>query len=198
VVQLRVHRDPAVGQALDDVGLPQRTLAGEHLAVQARDELEELADPAGFRQCAVPHVVLDVELGVLGPDPLAQAPQRAYRLLEEQRGDLLGVQAGLVELAGEVGSGIGRLLEELEAGDVHRLVPVLGEQESERGRIDRDSHVTPPERPGERPSVILAARGAFGNRYAPADLFVGHRAASAGEERTREERVEMWCAGLPR
>ena len=65
VVELGVHRDPAVAQPLDQVPLPQRPLGGQAGRVQPRAELEQLADAAGLRQRAVAHVVLDVELVVL-------------------------------------------------------------------------------------------------------------------------------------
>ena len=42
-------------------------------------ELEQLADPAGLGQRAVPDVVLDVELVVLDPDPLAGGLDRPVR-----------------------------------------------------------------------------------------------------------------------
>ncbi len=98
VVELGVHRDPAVAQALDQVPLPQRALGGEAGRVQSRAQLEQLADPTGLRQRAVAHVVLDVELVVLAPDVLPAGAHRPHRVLEEQRGDVVG----LAELAVEV------------------------------------------------------------------------------------------------
>ena len=88
VVHLRVERDPAVAQPLDQVGLPQRSLAGQPGAVQPRAQLQQLADAARPGQGAVPEVVLEVEVVVLGPGPLPGRGDAAGRPLEEQRGDL--------------------------------------------------------------------------------------------------------------
>ena len=129
VVQLRVERHPAVAQALDQVRLPQRPLAGEAGAVQPRAQLQQLADPAGLGQRAVPEVVLEVEVVVLGPDPLAGRVDAAGRPLEEQRRDLVDLGHLLVELADVVARGTFGLLEELEPAHVHRHLPVLREQE---------------------------------------------------------------------
>ena len=137
---LGVHRDAAVAQALDDGGLPQRPLPGEAGAVQARAELEQLADPAGLGQRAVADVVLDVELLVGLPHQLARRTRGAVRVLEEERGDLLDVAHLLVHLADVVAAGALGLLEELQPADVHRHVAVLGEQEARRSRVDRVDH----------------------------------------------------------
>ncbi len=130
VVHLGVHRDPAVPQALDQVDLPQRPLQGEPGAVQPPAELEQLADAARLRQGAVPDVVLDVELVVLGPEPLAGRGQRPRRPLEEQRRRLVVGQHLLVHVLDEAASRALRLVEQLETAHVHRLVAVLGEEET--------------------------------------------------------------------
>ena len=138
VVDLGVHRDPAVGHALDQVGLPQRALPVEPGAVQAAAEVEELPDPAGARQRVVPNVVLDVELLVLLPEQLAGRLDRAVGVLAEERHDLVVARGGgLEELADEVGSRVLGLFVELQPTDVHRLVLALREQEGRRRRIDR-------------------------------------------------------------
>jgi hypothetical protein len=85
VVGLGVHRDPAVAQALDDVRLPQGTLPGEPGGVQARAQVEHLADPPGLRQRRVADVVVDVELLVGLPHELAGGACRAVGMLEEER-----------------------------------------------------------------------------------------------------------------
>ena len=128
-MHLRVERHPAVAQALDQVRLPQRPLAGEAGAVQPRAEVEQLADPAGLGQRAVPEVVLEVEVVVLGPRPLAGGGDAAGRPLEEQRRHLVDLGHLLVDPPGVVAPSTLRLLEQLEAADVHRHLPVLGEQE---------------------------------------------------------------------
>ena len=114
VVDLRVDRDPAVAQALDQVRLPQRPLAGQPGAVQPRAELEQLADPARLGQRAVPHVVLDVELRRPRPRPTGRrCLSERCRALEEQRRDLVHVEHLLVEVPGVVASRALRLLEQL-------------------------------------------------------------------------------------
>ena len=91
---------PGRREALDQVRLPQRPLAGEAGAVQPRAQLEQLADPAGLGQRAVPEVVLEVEVVVLGPDPLARGGDAAGGPLEEQRGDLVGLRTSSRRAAG--------------------------------------------------------------------------------------------------
>ena len=143
VVGLGVERHPAVAQPLDQVRLPQRPLAGEQGAVQPRHQVEELADPPGLRQGAVPHVVVDVEELVGLPHELPRRAQRPARVLEEQRRDLVDRVVGahrLVHLAHVVATRALRLLEQLQPADVHRLGAVLGEQEADRGRIDGRDH----------------------------------------------------------
>ncbi len=151
VVGLGVHRDPAVAQSLDDVRLPQRPLPGQPGAVQPGAELEQLADPPRLGQRAVADVVLDVELLVRPPHQLPGGPERAVGMLEEQRRDLLDVAHLLVHLAHVAAARALRLLEQLEAADVHRHVAVLGEQERGRRRIDRGDHVCAPSRRASDP-----------------------------------------------
>ena len=94
-------------------------------------ELEQLADPAGRGQRAVAHVVLEVELVVLGPEPRARrcATDR-FGPLEEQRRDLGGLDRLLEQLADPLGArALGRG-EQLEPADVHRGVARLGEHEA--------------------------------------------------------------------
>ena len=143
VVHLGVHRDAPVTQPLDQVHLPQRPLQGQPGAVQPAAQLEQLADPAGLRERAVPEVVLQVEVLVLGPEPLAGRGHRAVRALEEQRSRLLVGQHLLVEVLDEVPSRPLGLVEQLEAADVHRLAPALREQEPGRRRIHRCRHRRP-------------------------------------------------------
>jgi hypothetical protein len=108
--------------------------------VQPGYQLEELTDPAGLGQRAVADVVLDVELVVLDPHPLAGRLDRAVRVLEEERRDVGGVARLLEELADVAAPGPFGLLVELQAPDVHRHPAVLGHQEPERSRIEQRHH----------------------------------------------------------
>ena len=120
-------------------------------------ELEQLTDPARLGQRAVADVVLDVELVVLHPHPLAGGLDRPVRVLEEQRRDVGGVPRLLEQVADVVAAGALGLLVELEPPDVHRHAAVLGQQEAQSGRIERGRH----------PAILRAARG--GGRL-PRDL----------------------------
>ncbi len=141
VVQLGVERHTPVAHALDQVGLPQRSLACQAGAVQARAQFEQLADPPGLGQRAVPEVVLEVEVVILGPDPLAGRGDPARGALEEQRGYLVALRHRLIDLPRVVAWCPFWLLEELQPTDVHRHLPVLGVQEARGRRVDRNNHV---------------------------------------------------------
>ena len=157
VVQLGVHRHPAVAQPLDHVPLPQRTLAGHPGAVQPGHQVEQLADPSGLGQGAVAHVVLDVEVVVVDPDVLAGGLDRAVGVLAEERRHLVGGAHLLVELAHVAASRPLRLLEDLQATDVHRHASVLRDQEAQGGRIHRRHHPADPRACGGGPQVAALA-----------------------------------------
>ncbi len=143
VVHLAVHRDPAVAQSLDQVDLPQRPLEREPRAVQPAAQLEQLAHPARLRQGAVPDVVLEVEVLVLGPAPLARGGDRPVRPLEEQWRRVLMGEHLVVHVLEEASARALRLAEQLQTPHVHRLAAVLGEQEAGRGRVHRSEHLLP-------------------------------------------------------
>ena len=87
--------------------------------------------------------------------------QRAVRVLEEQRRDLVDVAHLLVHLAGVAAPGALGLLEQLQPADVHRHAAVLGEQERRGRGIDRSDQRTPfVRRDGTagRPQARLGAR----------------------------------------
>ena len=90
----------------------------------------------GFGQRAVADVVLDVELVVLAPDPLAGGLDRPVRVLEEERRDVVDVAQLLVQVADVVAARALGLAEQLQPPDVHRHPAVLGHQEA-RQRSDR-------------------------------------------------------------
>ena len=62
-MHLGVHREASVVEALDQVGLPQRTVPVEQGAVQPGGQLEQFADPARGRQRRAAQVVLQVDVG---------------------------------------------------------------------------------------------------------------------------------------
>ena len=116
--------------------------------VQPRAQLEELAHAAGLRQGAVADVVLDVELVVLDPHPLAGGLDRPVRVLEEQRRDVLVLAPARRGRGRSCARPLG-LLVQLQPADVHRHPAVLGHQEPERGRIERVHH----------PAILAGPRG---------------------------------------
>jgi hypothetical protein len=105
--------------------------------VQPAAQVEQLPDPAGLGQRAVPDVVVDVELLVLDPHELTGGRERPVRPLEEERRDLVDVPHRLVHLAAVAAARPLRLLEELEAADMHGHAAVLDEEERRTRRIDQ-------------------------------------------------------------
>ena len=73
VMDLLEQRRAPVGEALDDVHLPERALAVERRGEQARHRLAQLALAARRRQAPARDVVLDAEAGVVLP---ARVPER--------------------------------------------------------------------------------------------------------------------------
>ena len=199
-MQLGVHRDPAVAQSLDEVPLPQRALGGQAGAVQPRDELEQLAHPARLGQRAVADVVLDVELVVLHPHPLAGGLDRPVRVLEEQRRDVGGVARLLEQVADVVAAGALGLLVELEPAHVHRHAAVLGQQEAQSGRIERGHHpaILGPRGVGSPPLVTWHDRRHGGpGQGGVARQAVEPRAHLAADSRDRADRWQSksWQIG---
>ncbi|BCN50828.1 hypothetical protein RE9416_41290 [Prescottella equi] len=72
MVDLGVDGEAAVREAFDQMHFPQRAVAVEQAAVQARDEGGQFLHPAGVRERVVPDVMADVELVVVGPEPLSE------------------------------------------------------------------------------------------------------------------------------
>ena len=141
-MNLEVDREPPVPQPFDQVHLPQRSLPVEQGAVQPRREGEQLANPAGARQRGVPDVVLQVDVVVVLPGPLAKRGPGPVRAAAEQRRDVIDGQQLLVGVGQVVAISALRGLEQLQAADVHRLLTSLRDEE---GRIQRrhQRHVAP-------------------------------------------------------
>ena len=73
VVGLGDDGEAVLGEALDEVDLPQRAGAVERARLDAGDELLELLVGAGTRQGAAPHVVAHVEVPVVDPHGVREA-----------------------------------------------------------------------------------------------------------------------------
>ena len=134
VVHLAVEADPAVGQALDDVELPERPAAVEQHRMQPRRQRLELLERARLGQHHVAHVVVEVDVVVVDPDRVGEVERHQRELAGEHRrhvhalGDVR-LHRLVVALAGVAG---GRL-EQVEAADVHRHLGAFHVQE---GAVD--------------------------------------------------------------
>ena len=85
VVDLAVEADAAVGQALDDVELPERAAAVEQHRVQPRGERLELRDRARLGQHHVADVVVEVDVVVVDPDRVGEVERHQRELAREHR-----------------------------------------------------------------------------------------------------------------
>ena len=87
VVELRQDREPVVGKSLDDVALPERPAPVERSTDDPRGQLGELFVGARRGQRVVPHVEVEVEVGVLDPERMVEGerhgPQAAPQWLEQ-------------------------------------------------------------------------------------------------------------------
>ena len=68
VMYLLIERELAVLQALDQVCLPQGTIAIKQYAVQPRGQCEQLAVASGFGQGGVADVIVQIDVLVLFPE----------------------------------------------------------------------------------------------------------------------------------
>ena len=84
VVDLAEHGDPAVGQALDEVHLPQRPAAVQRRAGDLADGVVELAPAAGAVHPVGPDVVLEVDLAVLPPHRVVELERDVDQLVAER------------------------------------------------------------------------------------------------------------------
>ena len=115
-----------VGDALNDIGLPQRMLAVEQLGVDAGDELPELGGRSGRGKGGAPDVIIEIEGCVIHPNRVGHAPGDTADALPQSgigrqaRTDALN-DIGRVEAGGP--------LEDEHLADMHRGVAPLQGQE---------------------------------------------------------------------
>ena len=129
VVGLVDQGDPAAGQPLDDVDLPQRPGAIQRAGDQPADQFVQLDVGARLRDRGTPDVVGDVEVLVVDPDRPGQPTRHEPHLLPvpghqvqprlDQVDDLRVLELRAVRVG----------LEDDDAADVHRCAGVLGVQE---------------------------------------------------------------------
>ena len=84
VMDLAEYRDPAVGQALDQIHLPQRPASVQGRARDPADRFVELAASARSVHLAVPDVVVEVDLGVLPPHRMVELERNVDQLIAER------------------------------------------------------------------------------------------------------------------
>ena len=158
----------------------------------------------GLGKRAVADVVLEVEVVVLGPDPLAGGGDRRGCGRLRNSGDISSVvstwsrRAGRGRSCGGAPSGFSY---SSEAAHVHRHAAVLGQQEAQSGRIERGRHpaILGPRGVGSPPLGTWHDRrhGAPG-RAESLDRLCGSRGripAHLGGEPRRPMAVEGWQIG---
>ena len=85
VVDLQQHRPPSTGQALDDPALPERPVTVQALRHQPSDQPAQRRVVAGYRKGGAPHVVPDVEVGIVDPHRPAEIERHGAQLLPVPR-----------------------------------------------------------------------------------------------------------------
>ena len=83
VVNLADDRDPAVGQAFDEVHLPQRVAAVQRRGGDLADGLVQLATTAGAFHPPRPHVIVQVDIAVLPPHRVVELEGNIDKLVAE-------------------------------------------------------------------------------------------------------------------
>ncbi len=156
VVDLGVDRDPAVLQALDDVHLPQRSVPVQQRAVPPRRQLQQLADPAraAARRSGV--------RGGRSRSSRRTSTARAHRLarpLAEQRRDVVGLPVRIEHVPRELRTRPVRRHEQLQPADMHRMVPILCQQEH-RVRRRHERHRQSSRKVGRTRSTLTIPCGA--------------------------------------
>ena len=136
VMNLGVERKAArwharyVVQTFDYVCLPERLAAIERPRVQARNLDAELAPVARLRQRDVPHVELDVELGILDPPGPIEHPRHRDEPATEMRKALDACREEPQDvLEPHLAAGCGGGVIDPEPGDVHEVVAAFELQE---------------------------------------------------------------------
>jgi hypothetical protein len=138
VVNLAEHGDSAVGQAFDEVHLPQRLAAVQRGARDPADRLVELPTAAGAVHPARTDVVVEVDFAVLPPHRVVELERNVDEFVAE------GVQ--LVEPAvDDLTELVDAELATLQLGDVdHRQLEGV---HVHRRRLAVQQHCVPPAKP---------------------------------------------------
>ena len=84
VVDLADHRDPVVGQAFNEVHLPQRVIAVQRRAGDLTDGLVQLATTARRPQPPRPHVIRQVDVTVLPPHRVVHLERNVNQLIAKR------------------------------------------------------------------------------------------------------------------
>ena len=141
LVALREQRDPALGEALDEVDLPERAVHVEGPAHDPADQLAQLLHGAGARQAGAPYVEGQVEAVVVDPDRVGQPAGHLLQPLavagheRDPVGDQRG-QVGVVEA-------VPARLEDLQRRVVHGAGGGVRGQEGEVARPQSLAHAPP-------------------------------------------------------
>ena len=88
MVHLGIEAQAAVGQAFDDVELPQRAAAVEPAGMQSCCKRFQLRHAAGLGQHEVPDVIVQVDVVVSNPDRVGQFERHQCKLAREHRGEV--------------------------------------------------------------------------------------------------------------
>src|SRR5213075_1039871 len=115
VVHLANHREPIVGHALDEMHLPQRTVAIQRRAGDLAGDLIEFATTSGTRHPYPSNVVVEVYRAILEPHRVMQPQRHLDKLVAQRLEQVQPTPQGLPEqLEGEVP----RELSDVEDGDL--------------------------------------------------------------------------------
>ena len=160
LVGLVEQRDPAVGEPLDEVDLPQRPLPVQRPRDDPGDQLAQLVGAARPGQRGAAYVVADVEVVVVDPDRVGEvAGDRLHPLpvarherdpVEDQRHEPVVVEPGVTGV------------EDLDGGVVPRRGRGLELEEREVARAEPLAHRTPLSRSATPPAPRAPAFGRHG------------------------------------
>lgn len=84
VVDLGHHRNPVIGQSLDEIHLPQRVLAVQLGAGDLPDRLVEFATATRCGQPPRPDVVLEIDLAMLAPHRVVELERNVDQLIAQR------------------------------------------------------------------------------------------------------------------
>ncbi len=166
MVHLAVDGKAVAFQALDHLAEPARPLAVQHAAVQAFDEVEQLARVAGRRQRRVAHVVIHVD--VFFDLPLRHARAWKYGPIVERRRRRLRLHASDQLLQVVLRRARGQF-EYLQRADVLRARGHFRQEEHRIQRGYRHRHVR-----------VLALRSRFSSQKRQARIAGGQQECRGG------------------